>query len=789
MQIKHELSTFKRFRWLLLIVILSGCAAIGSKQLEQRFGTAQPRERMVESLAPDSVDYWSDVKPVMDKRCVVCHGCYDAPCQLKMSSIEGIVRGANPDRVYDQTRLREAPLTRLFVDAQTVGEWRGKNFHPVLNEYADSPEANREASVMYQMLKLKQENPLPDTAQLDDSFDFGLNRKEVCTKADEFDSYATKHPGWGMPYALPGIDPGDRETLMRWVEQGAVYTPRPPLPVAFTAQIERWEKFLNGSSPKQQLTSRYIYEHLSYAHLYFPEVDQQHFFMLVRSSTPQGQPIKIIASRRPYDDPGVEHFYYRIERYVATIVDKTHMPYALNASRMQHWQSWFIDADYSVTALPPYGEGGSNPFKTFAQLPVDARYKFLLDEAQFTIMAYIKGPVCRGQVALDVIQDNFWVFFADPDQANHTELEEFLTLNAESIEMPASAGSDIMRPVDKWHQYAKQQTAFLEKKDQYLAENFTGSNAVSLEGIWDGDGINQNAALTVYRHFDNATVLKGLLGPPPKTAWLIDYSLLERIHYLLVAGYDVYGDVGHQLDTRLYMDFLRMEGEANFLIGLPEGARKKQRAYWYSGAKKDVLAYVSSPIFEKDSTPDIDYKTDDPKLELYGMLQQRLAAVLATTHELTTLDKPGIVQQLQRLEQLLGTPATIQPENALLQVVTSAGPEYFTLLRNSAHTSMTALFREDKTRLPSEDTMTVLRGFVGAYPNILYVVDEQKLGDFVDTLSGLKTETDYAAVLDSYGIRRTNSDFWAHSDAFLQGYKKLSPLEYGLLDYNRLENR
>mgnify|MGYP000732865784 CR=1 FL=1 len=39
----------------------------------------------------------------------------------------------------------------------------------------------------------------------------------------------------------------------------------------------------------------------------------------------------------------------------------------------------------------------------------------LLDEAEFFIMNFIKGPVCRGQMALDVIQDRFWVFFIDPD--------------------------------------------------------------------------------------------------------------------------------------------------------------------------------------------------------------------------------------------------------------------------------------------------------------------------------------------------------------------------------------
>jgi hypothetical protein len=777
--------------WLLFIVAFSSSAAMGANQLEKSYGTAEPRERLVASLPANTLDYWSDVKPVIDQRCVVCHGCYDAPCQLKMSSIEGIVRGASKQKVYDTSRLQMGDLTRLFEDAQTVTEWRNKGFHPIVNEYKDSPKANRNASVMYQMLKLKQENPLPKGKKLPaKSFDLSLNRKQVCTQADEFDKYASKHPLGGMPYALPGLASEEQKTLMTWVEQGAVYTARAPLPSGFAEQISNWEKFLNGSSLKQQLTARYLYEHLSYAHLYFPAVDEQHFFTMVRSSTPPGQAIKIISTRLPYSAPGVERVYYRIQRYVATIVEKTHMPYRLDTQRMQRWQSLFIDADYKVTALPTYDLGhASNPFQTFAELPVMARHKFLLDEAQFTIMAYIKGPVCRGGVALDVIEDDFWVFFTDPDRPHEQKLEAFLATNAKQLELPASG--EVHQPMQKWHQYQKLQAAFLASKNQYLAEQYKGAEKLSLtiDGVWDGKGVNNNAALTVYRHYDNATVEKGMLGQAPKTAWLVDYTLLERITYLLVAGYDVYGKLGHQLDTRLYMDFLRMEGESNFLLMLPVAARTKERNFWYRGAKQKTLAYVSSPVFENNSQPDIDYKTDNPKLELYDMLRQRLKAVLPTEHEMASVSNRDIQQQLGRLNKLVGKPATTMPENAMLQVNTSTGPEYFTLLRNSAHSSMSSMFKEDKRRLPSEDTLTVLPGFIGAYPNIFFVVDEQKVSSFVDALSGLETEADYAAVLDSYGIRRTNRDFWSHSDAFHAGYKKLSPLRYGVLDYGRFENR
>jgi len=86
---------------LCLIAFVGGCAAMGASQLDQQFGKAEPRERVVEELPPQAVDYWSTVKPIVENRCVVCHACYDAPCQLKMTSIEGIERGASKTIVYN----------------------------------------------------------------------------------------------------------------------------------------------------------------------------------------------------------------------------------------------------------------------------------------------------------------------------------------------------------------------------------------------------------------------------------------------------------------------------------------------------------------------------------------------------------------------------------------------------------------------------------------------------------------------------------------------------------------
>ena len=64
------------------------------------------------------------MKPITDNRYAVCHGCFDAPCQLQMGSYEGITRGASKKIVYDALRAIQMAPTRLFVDGQNNAEWR-----------------------------------------------------------------------------------------------------------------------------------------------------------------------------------------------------------------------------------------------------------------------------------------------------------------------------------------------------------------------------------------------------------------------------------------------------------------------------------------------------------------------------------------------------------------------------------------------------------------------------------------------------------------------------------------
>ena len=597
-----------------------------------------------------------------------------------------------------------------------------------------------------------------------------------------------------MPYGLPAIAPFEQAQLTQWITKGAKMATLPPLANEVEQEIEQWERWFNRPSLKSQLVSRYIFEHLYLSHLYFSAIASEGqppvFFNLIRSKTPPGQPIERIVTRRPYDDPKVERVYYRFQRERETILAKTHMPYALNEQRMEQLNHLFYQREYQVKELPSYNaHTAANPFIAFEALPVAARYRFMLMEAQNTIMAFIKGPVCRGQMALNVINDHFWVFFSQGHLEKSADFERFLAQEKDHLRIPSESASNAPM-LTSWLTYSRAQKRYLAAKQNTLEHTFNNGSKLDLELVWDGGRENQNAALTVFRHFDNASVVKGLVGQAPKTAWLIDYPILERIHYLLVAGFDVYGNVGHQLNTRLYMDFLRMESEFNFLALLPPSSRVSERDFWYRNAGKHIQKYIKAEQSQFHYPSDITYHTEQHKLELYDMLKVHLEPVLSNQYQLQQPDvSKAEASSLATLIETTSLAVNQLAEVSVLMVNDGDQSRLYTLLKNSAYSNMSSLLKDASNRLPNEDTLSIVRGVIGDYPNVYLSVDAAQLPDFVTAIQRIKTEQDYSQLLDQYGVRRSEPDFWAFSDKVLKLIKQEQPINGGLLDYNRLENR
>lgn len=729
-------------------------------------------------------ELWRQAREVFQHRCVVCHGCYDAPCQIKLESFEGIERGGSRTAVYDPSRLTAATPTRLGVDATGVVAWRELGFYPILPEGSTS---DPRASLLLRSVALGLEHPLPEGARVGDDYQLGVDRKHACPRAEEYDAFAREHPAWGMPFALPPLTQQEQASLVEWVRAGAPHAPVGIERERTRQALVEWEAFLNQDSKKGQLVARYIYEHLSFATLRFDDGSNDEppeLFRLVRSSTRENA-VDEVNSRRPFDDPGTGRVYYRFVRRPEFVVDKTLMPYALSPRRLARYRQLFFEVPYEVTELPSYEpELASNPFRTFAALPVTSRYRFMLEEAQFTLMGFIKGPVCRGQVALSVIDDRFFVFFVDPKSPWLQRQDEFLAQSRMDQEMPAASGSNAWPTM--WLGYGDRHAEYVTKKAEFLERAMLDGLGVDQTSVWDGDGRNDNAALTVFRHFDSATVTKGLVGPEPKTVWLMDYPLLERIHYLLVAGFDVFGNVTHQLATRMYMDYLRMEAEAGFLALLPVARRKSLVDDWYRGIDGERKTRIEREPLGYLGEPNIEYSEGNAKRQALAWLRQRVAESARHDYELGKLHDARIVKAAWRLADAPANAATAMPEVSLVVVDDEGQRSTLTILRDSGHSNIAELFDEDERRLPNEDELVVVNGVLGAYPNALFSVRIGELEEFVAALVRAGNDQGYAALRKRFGVQRTDPAFWRFSDQLQSDHLERSPLRNGLLDYTRL---
>ncbi|MET0068123.1 MAG: fatty acid cis/trans isomerase [Candidatus Thiodiazotropha sp.] len=785
------------------VLIVLGCSST-PKVTEQQ---ADVDYDLLFGMPAQPVNFETQVRPVTDRRCVVCHGCYDAPCQLKLSSYEGMQRGGNTTRVYDGARIQAIEPSRLGIDAKTTGEWRTRGFHPVLPEaISESPRENLEQSIMYQLLRMKQRHPQPRVGMLPDDVDVTLDRAQVCASNAGFAELEQKHPLWGMPYGLPNLSEEEYATLVWWLAQGA---PGPqPIKISDQSarQIQDWERFLNQPDNRQRLVSRYIFEHLPQAHIHFEGAPVNEFFRLVRSPAPPGSPVDEIASVRPYDDPGGE-FYYRLLPYEASRVLKTHSVYNWSPGRMKRYRELFLDPDYTVDELPGYDAGlSANPFKVFEAIPPISRYKFLLDDAHFFIEGFIKGPVCRGQIALNVIEDQFWVFFLQPRDQSATLQPDFINASVDYLNLPSEQGDDSLRVITTWLDYLERQRKYLASKNLFLEDYFNSEQKVidihkGVELIWDGEGSNRNAGLTVFRHFDSASVTHGLVGDYPETAWVIDYPLFERIHYLLVAGFNIYGNLTHQLTTRLYMDFLRMEAENQFLLFLPMEQRKAIRDGWYQGLHENVWNDFDNAFavtMELDTVKG--YEQEDTQRELYGLMMQRLGKSIAgqdpinRCHDECEAKGSTASQEADRMMRRIaakkGDSLIVFPDVSFVRVKIPEGEDLvYTLILNKGYSNITSMFESEEQRDRSQDSLTVVRGLQGAYPNFFFSVDRDQLEEFVQAIESVTDRDDYERFVGRFGIRRTNTRFWAESDWYHDWIQANDPVNAGLLDYNRYRNR
>ncbi len=745
------------------------------------------------------IDYLTDVKPILDKRCVSCHSCYNSPCQAKLSSFEGVDRGGSKQLVYNAVRINAVDPTRLFIDAQNTKEWRERDFFS-LTESLDT-NASHNDSIMIHMLHDKRDHP-----EIIGSYD-PEHDELICPRdQEEMGEYIEDKPNHGMPYGFPVLEEGEYKTLAQWLQQGAkgpseieqlqLSTPSPEAAV----EIKKWEDFLNMPDAKHAMTARYLYEHYFLAHINF-KIAPTEFYALVRSTTPSPQAIEVIPTLRPFDDPGTETFYYRFERIHSTIVHKTHMVVTFDDEELARIHELFIRPKWMEI---PHRMGyetkmSANPFVAFFQIPVRSRYQFLLDHNNYIVMTFIRGPVCRGQMALNVIHDHFWIMFQDPDSDLSVKYPGFLLEQSENLSMPIETVSESIWKTFS-DAYRNKYKAYFHAKEAFYDDTYP--DGLGIEGIWKGNIAKDSPLLSIYRHYDSASVHRGVIGELPRTMWVIDYPQFERIYYALVAGYNVYGNVSHQTNIRRYMDFLRIEGEANFLSFMPEEVRLDMFKRWYIG-DDDVQEREERLI---NRATKIVYQTAFPKSEF---IEQVVNEHILKSTEINFDDvnyyregevPPPMPKAFESIEDLQnGARSMTACGTGFIKHVVDSGANIMhlrvimpegedlvrTLVVNRWHGNVNSLFSEEDTLDSSKDTIDIVEGSIGSYPNVFGVVHYQDLPDFFDLMVNYKENEYYLHKFKKYFISRADKDFWKTFDWFQNRFNEQDPLQAGLYDLNR----
>ncbi|NMY08263.1 fatty acid cis/trans isomerase [Pseudomonas veronii] len=738
-----------------------------------------------------ALSYTRDIQPIFTEKCVACHACYDSACQLNLGSGEGAARGATKVLVYDGDRSQATKPTRLFYDAFGKAVWRHEGFTSVLDAQGS------QAALMARMLELGHSRaPLQPNGKLPDDIVLGLNRENMCPLPEEFDTYADVHPNEGMPLAVTGLSDQQYQTLRRWLASGAPIDQQGVAPSAQeAAQVLQWENLLNAPGARESLVARWLFEHLFIAHLYFEGGEPGHFFQWVRSRTPSGQPIDLINTRRPNDDPGTR-IYYRLWPIQGVIVHKTHITYPLSAAKMERVKALFYSGDWQVSALPGYGPGRrANPFETFEAIPAQARYQFMLDNAEYFVRTFIRGPVCRGQIATDVIRDNFWALFQAPEHDLYITDPLYRGRATPLLAMPGQ-NDDVGSVLSLWLKYR-------DKRNEYEALRRYRYGELPAPGwstLWAG---NDNALLSIFRHFDSASVNKGLIGEVPQTMWLFDYPLLERTYYQLVVNFDVFGNVSHQAQTRLYFDLIRNGAEQNFLRLMPANSRDDFLDDWYQNGGK-VKLWMDYESIDDDKPTGLKLNEKDPKRDFVNQLLARYGDLNASPDPINRCvgaycSRPGLEPVLRDAEQALSR-LTLRPaaglkvidqlpEATMLRIETRTGHrEVYSLLRNRAHSNVAFMLGEASRYQPGLDTLTVYPGVLSSYPNFMFNIPAEQVPAFVAAMESARDAQHFEKIVDRWGVRRSHPQFWEYFHDLSTYIRETTPVEEGVLDMNRYEN-
>lgn len=715
---------------------------------------------------PDD-EFISKVQPLLAKRCVACHACYEAPCLLHFNSYESIQRGltkeVNVSMIVDlpQNRLKEAPIFSGPNNSPRWDQpaWAKRNFAPLFRMDKNG-ELDLDKSLFTMVLQQGKLNT-PEFSLHPN----GFSKTHICSlDFEKLKGFYQKYPQSGMPYALPKLEESEYEILDLWIKHGA------PGPKTSTRNswnqpsnprvINSMENFLNGVNPKIKLSARYIYEHSILSHIHFKGTPEDEFYELVRANNLSGPPVEIVTEKG--NDLISIPFFYRLKRVHDVIARKTHALWELDDASIAEWKLMFLEPvwddedkiEKNLSLLSP--SDLKDPMKYFKQIPEKSRFSFMVKNAEMLVGEIIISPSCSGKLATWAIKDHFWVFF--------------LTSNGN----------------EKFLQSKKIRQSFTERI-------FKNSSKTKTPLAINEFHLDPEMSLSLFRHESNVTVLKGLRGGEPQSYWLMDYQNYEDLYYNLVINYNPYGKVAHQILTWEHFVNNRKVAEKRFIdlfISTDKNCKKCGEWVWDRWENGIVERVASEEMLMNEAVKKIQ---DQVVFVMHSGFGTDVDTLNYPDHQSTTISQLNIREWERQLLELTHKKNHSMllnfPDVIYVKFNDEAGKEFlYSIVTNRTYENNNnlaiGLIDQNMLLMAEENTLVLSRGLVGNHPNLIVNLKMDDAFEFIEKLKSIQTPEDWVSFRKQFALRRNSSEFWRVYDEITSWQKEHEPLYSGVIDLN-----
>ncbi len=735
-----------------------------------------------QSYLSESDIYSQKIQPILDRRCVVCHSCFEAPCQLKLTSPEMLIRGATKHQVNGGTMsatIRPDMMT-------TLQKQRAGGFFPVVGGNGDSILLN---AVMegHDKTDLPAEKYIPQE-----------NRMCVAS-AKEFRALpqAVKK-ALGMPYYMAPMNQDEYEMIASWAANGSPMPSQSVMKAKATPRspriIQYWEDFFNTNTWKAKWTSRYLYEHLFTAHLYFDDSPGE-FYELVRSSTAAPDEIVEIATQRPFemDDKYLNKFYYRLRKVQQTIVHKQHFVYRLNIQVENELKFLFWDSEWNRTEQQkPFNFVDKNPFISFEHIPANARYRWMLKNSKMLLDMDMRSDNCHGEGASGPLRDSFLILFLKPESDVSVRYKNFFLEANPYLEMTNVSDRNYMLNINKTanpFSFKSNQENYGKIKQRY--QKALLPNGFVFEDIWDGEKGTQMPLYTINRHEKTVSVHEGAWGPQQRVSLLFDYVSFERLYYNCVALSTLYDKLVDKMGTVMYLRDVGREIENQMLSFVPEEYREQVLSEWIQGRGAKNRYNDSRFIlpFNKELLKREAF-TIDPSRPFLSMMDYMIVKSGRFTNQIIGPNHYPISTgsseylKLKALSNYMSqradsaaipSQAYYFPNVSYILVKAQNGTvRYYTMIANRFYDYVNYLPLESKPedklgRNPNRDWMTIYPDIQANYPGKIYRLNETEIDQFIIEMKNVSSRSAYVNFDKNYGLQKMSDQFWSVIDA-LQAY-------------------